>query len=76
MVLLVKPQFEAERNEVDKGRGVITDPVIHARVRDEVEAVFASTGCHVMGWTDSPITGADGNKEFLVHVTTPGKGRS
>jgi 23S rRNA (cytidine1920-2'-O)/16S rRNA (cytidine1409-2'-O)-methyltransferase len=71
MVLLVKPQFEAERNEVDKGRGVITDPVIHARVRDEVESVFARTGCQVMGWTDSPITGADGNKEFLVHVTTP-----
>ena len=45
MVLLVKPQFEAGRSEVGKGRGVITDPVIHARVRDEVATALEAAGC-------------------------------
>jgi len=71
MVLLVKPQFEAKRREVDKGRGVISDPAIHARIRDEIEDVFERANCRVIGWTESPIRGADGNREFLVHVTTP-----
>ena len=70
MVLLVKPQFEAGRQEVDRGRGIITDPAIHDRVRTEVEMALAASGCVVVGWTDSPITGADGNREFLVHATT------
>lgn len=71
MVLLVKPQFEAGRAEVSRGRGVVTDPAVHARVRDEVEAACEAVGCRVEGWTDSPITGADGNREFLIHVTAP-----
>ena len=70
MVLLVKPQFEAGRQEVDRGRGIITDPVIHERVRAEIDAALVASGCSVRGWTDSPITGADGNREFLVHATT------
>jgi 23S rRNA (cytidine1920-2'-O)/16S rRNA (cytidine1409-2'-O)-methyltransferase len=70
MVLLVKPQFEAGRQEVDRGRGIITDPEIHERVRMEVEAALLAARCSVRGWTDSPITGADGNREFLVHATT------
>ncbi len=70
MVLLVKPQFEAGRQEVDRGRGIITDPVIHERVRDEIEAALLEAGCEVRGWADSPIVGADGNREFLVHATT------
>jgi len=70
MVLLVKPQFEAGRQEVDRGRGIITDPAIHERVRDEVDRALVDAGCTVVGWTDSPITGADGNREFLVHATT------
>ena len=68
LVLLVKPQFEAGRVEVSKAQGVITDPVIHQRVRDEVHEALESKGCTVLGWTDSPITGGDGNKEFLVHA--------
>jgi 23S rRNA (cytidine1920-2'-O)/16S rRNA (cytidine1409-2'-O)-methyltransferase len=68
MVLLVKPQFEAGRAEVARGRGVITDPSIWARVRDEVAAALSEAGCHVLGWTESPISGADGNREFLVHA--------
>ena len=70
MVLLVKPQFEAGRQEVDRGRGIITDPAIHDRVRVEIETALVAAGCSIRGWTDSPITGADGNREFLVHATT------
>ncbi len=72
MVLLVKPQFEAGRAEVSRGRGVVTDPEVWSRVRDEVASAIVATGCRVDGWTDSPITGADGNREFLVHVVVPG----
>ncbi|MET0908648.1 MAG: TlyA family RNA methyltransferase [Ilumatobacteraceae bacterium] len=71
MVLLVKPQFEAGRAEVSKGKGVITDPVVHARVRDEVEAALVGAGCTVVGWTESPLRGADGNVEYLVHALSP-----
>jgi 23S rRNA (cytidine1920-2'-O)/16S rRNA (cytidine1409-2'-O)-methyltransferase len=68
LVLLVKPQFEAGRAEVSRGHGVIVDPEIHARVRDEIEASLIGAGCHVIGWCASPIAGGDGNREFLVHA--------
>lgn len=68
MVLLVKPQFEAGRSEVSKGRGVITDPEVWERVQREVAGAFVDAGCDVLGWTESPITGADGNHEFLIHA--------
>ena len=70
MVLLVKPQFEAGRQEVDRGRGIITDQAIHQRVRDEIAEALMAAGCRVRAWADSPIAGADGNREFLVHATT------
>ena len=75
MVLLVKPQFEAGRAEVSRGRGVVSDPEVHARVRDEVAVALVDAGCEVVGWATSPITGADGNVEFLVHARTPGSAR-
>jgi 23S rRNA (cytidine1920-2'-O)/16S rRNA (cytidine1409-2'-O)-methyltransferase len=68
LVLLVKPQFEAGRVEVSRGHGIITDPAIHDRVRAEVHAALITAGCKVMAWADSPITGGDGNREFLVHA--------
>ncbi|MEP1122514.1 MAG: TlyA family RNA methyltransferase [Ilumatobacter sp.] len=71
MVLLVKPQFEAGRTEVSRGKGVVTDPEIHERVRVEIDRALVDAGCRVVDWTTSPITGADGNVEFLVHATTP-----
>jgi 23S rRNA (cytidine1920-2'-O)/16S rRNA (cytidine1409-2'-O)-methyltransferase len=71
MILLVKPQFEAGRAEVSRGRGIVTDPEVHDRVRTEVDAALRDAGCDVVGWTTSPITGADGNVEFLVHAVTP-----
>ncbi len=74
LVLLVKPQFEAGKVEVSRGHGIITDPLIHERVRTEVHAALESRGCTVAGWIDSPITGGDGNREFLVHATTERSG--
>ena len=76
LVLLVKPQFEAGRQEVSKGRGVITDPAIHDRVVAEIDAALHDVGCTVHGWMDSPLTGAEGNREFLVHATAPEQGSS
>lgn len=74
VVLLVKPQFEAGRQEVSKVKGVITDPVIHDRVRAEIAQSLEDNGCQVRGWITSPLTGADGNREFLVYATVAGEG--
>ena len=71
MVLLVKPQFEAGKAEVARGRGVVTDPQVWERVRGEIDAALTGAGCAVRGWTESPITGADGNHEFLVWAVAP-----
>ncbi len=65
VVALIKPQFEAGREEVGKG-GVVRDRAIHARVCDEVVAWLTGAGWHVAGVTQSPITGPEGNVEFLV----------
>ena len=65
LVALIKPQFEAGRGEVGKG-GVVRDPVIHERVCDEVRAWLESAGWRVVGITQSPITGPQGNVEFLI----------
>ena len=74
MVLLVKPQFEAGRQEVSRGKGVVADPLVHERVRGEVADALIAAGCVVRAWTTSPLTGADGNREFLVHATAPEEG--
>jgi 23S rRNA (cytidine1920-2'-O)/16S rRNA (cytidine1409-2'-O)-methyltransferase len=69
IVALVKPQFEAGKTEVDKGRGVITDPAIHERVLKELKAFVADqTGLNWRGVTESPLLGPAGNKEFLVLI--------
>ena len=65
LVALVKPQFEAGRGEVGKG-GVVRDPAIHARVCDEAAAWVTSKGWRVLGIATSPITGPEGNVEFLL----------
>jgi 23S rRNA (cytidine1920-2'-O)/16S rRNA (cytidine1409-2'-O)-methyltransferase len=66
-VALIKPQFEAGRAEVSRGRGVITDPAIHQRVLAELRA-FVETlpGLQWRAHTESPLLGPAGNKEFLV----------
>jgi 23S rRNA (cytidine1920-2'-O)/16S rRNA (cytidine1409-2'-O)-methyltransferase len=65
LVALIKPQFEAGRAEVGKG-GVIRDPVVHRRVCDAAVEWVASQGWTVLGITESPITGPEGNVEFLL----------
>ena len=65
LVALVKPQFEAGRGEVGKG-GVVRDPAVHQRVCDEAAAWVQSKGWTVLGIEKSPITGPEGNVEFLL----------
>jgi len=73
VVLLVKPQFEAGRVEVSKGRGVIRDPELHLKALVEVATALEAAGAVIMGAMPSPITGHSGNIEFLVYARTPGR---
>ena len=66
LVVLVKPQFEAGRDEVGKG-GLVRDPAVHARVVEEVIAAASALGLTRVATTASPITGTEGNREFFVH---------
>ncbi|WP_188054473.1 TlyA family RNA methyltransferase [Sphingosinithalassobacter sp. CS137] len=65
LVALIKPQFEAGRDEVGKG-GVVRDPAVHARVCDAVARWLGGIGWNVDGIVPSPIQGPEGNIEFLV----------
>lgn len=65
VVALVKPQFEAGRDEVGKG-GIVRDESVHARVIDDVTAAAAQVGLVRRGLEPSPIAGAEGNREFLM----------
>ena len=67
VVVLVKPQFEAGRTDVARG-GVVHDPAVHARVLEEVTAAAAAVGLTRVGLIESPITGAEGNREYLMHL--------
>ena len=66
LIVLIKPQFEAERHEVGKG-GIIKDEAIHAKVIEKVTEGVKKHGFELIGVTDSPITGTQGNKEFLAY---------
>ena len=65
LVALIKPQFEVGRAEVGKG-GVVRDPALHARVCGEVRDWLEGLGWTVQGIVESPITGPEGNVEFLI----------
>lgn len=65
MVALIKPQFEAERHEVGK-KGVVRDAAVHARVCAEVQGWLTGEGWNVVDLVESPITGPEGNVEFLI----------
>ncbi len=67
IVALVKPQFEAGRRDVGK-RGVVSDPAVHARVIDEVTEAARAAGLVRVGLVESPVTGAQGNREFLMRL--------
>lgn len=65
-VVLAKPQFEVGKGEVGKG-GIVRDPAQHRRVVETVSAAMAECGFESVGSIRSPIRGASGNREFLVH---------
>lgn len=65
LVTLIKPQFEAQKGEVGKG-GIIKDAAVHKRVLQTVTDGIVAHGYVLNGITESPIYGADGNKEFLA----------
>ena len=67
VIPLVKPQFEAGREDVGKG-GIVRDPRVQARVVEEVTAAAEALGFVRAGMVESPITGMEGNREFLLHL--------
>jgi 23S rRNA (cytidine1920-2'-O)/16S rRNA (cytidine1409-2'-O)-methyltransferase len=71
LVALIKPQFEAGREEVGKG-GVVRDAQVHKRVRDDAVEWVGTQGWTVCGVTKSPITGPEGNVEFLLGAVKDG----
>ena len=70
LLALIKPQFEAGREEVGKG-GVVRDPHVHLRIVSEVKSWLTSEGWDVEGVTESPIKGPEGNIEFLIAAHKP-----
>ncbi|MEE2757097.1 MAG: TlyA family RNA methyltransferase [Myxococcota bacterium] len=64
-VLLIKPQFEARKDEVGE-KGIVTDPEIHQRVCDDIARSMEGLGARVLGLIESPIFGTGGNREFLI----------
>ena len=71
LVALIKPQFEAGREEVGKG-GVVREPAVHRRVCADADAWVRSQGWSVVGITESPIRGPEGNVEFLLGALKDG----
>lgn len=72
IVALAKPQFEAGRAEADRGRGVIRDPEVWHRALGGVWRAVVDAGAAIMGVMVSPVTGAQGNVEFLLHADVRG----
>lgn len=70
LIALIKPQFEARREEVTKG-GVVLDSAVHDRVCAEVKSWLTEMGWLVEGLTESPIKGPEGNIEFLIAARKP-----
>jgi 23S rRNA (cytidine1920-2'-O)/16S rRNA (cytidine1409-2'-O)-methyltransferase len=76
LVVLVKPQFEAGRAVVSKGKGVVRDPKVWASVLCDVAGAFEASGAEVAGGMASPLLGAEGNVEFFLHLRTGSKQRA
>jgi 23S rRNA (cytidine1920-2'-O)/16S rRNA (cytidine1409-2'-O)-methyltransferase len=72
LVVLVKPQFEAGRAVVSRGKGVVRDPQVWEAALEGVASAFVSAGTGIMGAMASPLTGASGNVEFLLHARKAG----
>jgi 23S rRNA (cytidine1920-2'-O)/16S rRNA (cytidine1409-2'-O)-methyltransferase len=67
-VVLIKPQFEAGREHIGKG-GIVRDPHAHLLAIERVTACLTSLSGHSIEVIDSPITGMEGNREFLLHAS-------
>ena len=65
LAALIKPQFEAGRERIGRG-GIVRDPEIHAEICDALSAFIAGSGMTILGLIPSPVTGGDGNREFLI----------
>ena len=74
IVALIKPQFEAGREDAARGGGVIRDPAVHRRVLEQVIESAQELGFVLHGLIRSPLLGPKGNIEFLVHLSYPGTG--
>ena len=66
-IALIKPQFEVGKGEVGRG-GIVTDPAKHKRVLNEINDAARGFGFRPVGLIESPILGAEGNREFLMHL--------
>ena len=71
MVCLIKPQFEAGREEVGK-KGVVRDPKVHTAVIEKIRTLCDTLSFRVLGLTYSPIRGPEGNIEYLIYIEKPG----
>ena len=71
ILCLIKPQFEVGKGQVEKG-GLVTDPKKHRQVIEKIRSVAENLGYSVEGIVDSPILGADGNKEFFIALSVSG----
>lgn len=71
LLMLVKPQFELQPQDIGKG-GLVRDPLLYAQVEQRLRQACPPLGLLVMGWFDSPITGGDGNREFFIHARHAG----
>ncbi len=72
IIALIKPQFEVGKGEVGKG-GIVRDPAAHEKAIEGVRQAALGLGLVVEGLCDSPIKGADGNREFLILLVVPEK---
>jgi len=70
IIALIKPQFEVGKGEVGTG-GIVRDPAAHQKVIEAVRTTAGEMGLAVSGLCESPITGADGNREFLILLDVP-----
>ncbi|MEY2469365.1 MAG: rRNA (cytidine1920-2-O)/16S rRNA (cytidine1409-2-O)-methyltransferase [Actinomycetota bacterium] len=68
VVALVKPQFEVSRAVASRGKGIVRDPLEWEAALDRVRTAFVARGAAMMGTVESPLKGASGNTEFLVHA--------
>ncbi len=69
LIALIKPQFEVGKDKI--GKGIVTDPKLHASVAMRIESYTAELGFLILGVLASPILGGDGNKEFLLYAQLP-----